>query len=393
MNVQQIEFVDKNFAKLVKEIIALAEIPTPTNDEVRRAQEVRDQLNNLKLKGVSFDNAGNLWVGWPPLDQLHPPAGGMPVVLFTAHLDTVYPWDIEWKVVSESEVLLGPGVADNSTGVAVLIWIAQFLKELVPNPKNQYILAATVGQGAHMQGIKAIIDQLRDAGLDPTKFLHVAIEGNDLGRINCGGVSMRRYEVTIYTPGGHSWYDAQRPSAIHQAAEIIHQMYEKFKQNPRTATCNVGTVRGGTAINAIAAQASFSVEIRANNDSRVHKIEKRLFTIVASSARKRDVRAETKEVGTGPASPLHQNFPVIAPVVRILKDLKVTPQVRLGLTESNYPLSLGLQSITLGCTHARHTHSIQETMEIPPLKKGLAQFFELIELLERSFPIMKVQGG
>src|SRR4030042_4241269 len=262
MDERQVQFFYKSFSRLIKSIITLAEIPTPTNDEVRRAQEVRDQLTNLRLNNISFDDVGNLWVAWPALPQIS--KSDKPIVLFSAHLDTVYQWETEWKVVQEGELLRGPGVADNSTGVAFLIWIANFLKEFVPEPRNQYILAATVGQGAQMHGIRTIVDHLWEVGLDPTKFLHIAIEGNDIGRINSGGVAVRRYEITVQTPGGHSWYDSVNPNAINWSSEIISKLYTQFKQERWATTFNVGTIRGGTAINSIAAQVVFTFELRAN---------------------------------------------------------------------------------------------------------------------------------
>ncbi len=387
MDERQVQFIDKNFSRLIKSIITLAEIPTPTNDEVRRAQEVRDQLANLRLTNISFDDVGNLWVAWPPLQQIS--KSDKPIVLFSAHLDTVYPWETEWKVVQEGDLLQGPGVADNSTGVAFLIFIASFLKEFVTEPRNQYLLVATVGQGAQMQGIRSFIDRLWEAGLDPAKFLHVAIEGNDLGRINSGGVAVRRYEVNVQTPGGHSWYDALNPNAIHRVSEMIDKLYNQFKQESWATTFNVGTIRGGTAINAIAAHAIFTFELRASTDWQMRKLEKRSLDIINSFTKKEGVQVQTKLIGSGPSSPLHEDFPVLDIIIKILKDLGVKPQVRYGLSESNYPLSLGLQSITLGCTRAKLTHSVHESMEIPILKHGLTQFFLLITQLESNFPAGK----
>src|SRR5271157_1257752 len=213
MDAQLVEMVEKNFTKLIREIKTLAEIPTPTGDEVRRAQEVRDQFHQLQLKNISFDASGNMVAAWPPMPELN--LEDKPLVLFTAHLDTVYPWEVEWKVHQEGDLLFGPGVVDNSTGVGVLIWIAKFLKEMVLEPKNQYVLAATVGEGDQLQGIRALIDKFWDGGLNPSQFLHIAIEGNGFGQITSGGVGLRRYEVEITTTGGHSWYDSNNPNAIH----------------------------------------------------------------------------------------------------------------------------------------------------------------------------------
>lgn len=377
------DFVDAEIPKLVDAIVSLAEVPTPTGDEVRRAQAVRDLLQRWRMK-AHFDDVGNLWVGWPEMPTLAVP--DRPLVVITAHLDTVFPWEINWAVERHEKILRGPGVADNAAGLAVLVWLAKYLKYKVPDPRNQYLLVGTVGQVVSLTGIHVLLDALRNAGLDPTRFLHVEIEGSDLGQVTVGGVGARRYEVKIQTLGGHSWIDAGVPNAIHIAAGLICKLYHEIPQEPGKTTYNVGTIEGGTAINAVAPHVKFACEFRSTDPAEIRRLESQAMKTIQEAAQNPAVTVETRVIGERPASTLHADFPVVNIVRAIHADLGIEPRVKYGSGDANYPLSVGLQSVALGCTRAFQIHTVSEWLQVPPLRTGLAQFCSLVESLERAFP-------
>ncbi|GAB4314940.1 MAG: M20/M25/M40 family metallo-hydrolase [Promethearchaeota archaeon] len=378
------EFAAEQLEWVIELIKKIGEIPTPTGDEVRRAEEVRRKLRRLGFS-TQYDRTGNLWTAWPPLKKLE--AGGEPLALFTSHLDCVFPWDIDWRVERNGNALRGPGVADNTTGVAALLALAKYVKETCPNPANQYVFAGTVGQVTDLRGIQALLDAIWATGLDPSKFCHVDVLGTPLGRVICGGVGTRRYEVRVSTTGGHSWLEAGAPNAIYEAARIIYKFYGTFRQSKKKATYNVGTIRGGTSINAVAPSATFTCEFRWRDPRELRKFIRKARELIQEAERDPRVHVNLKYTGLRPASPLRDDFPVVKLAQGVLRGLGVEPIVSFGSSDANYPLSVGLQSVALGCSKAHNTHTVNEWLEIDSLRVGLAQFFALFDDLERRFPL------
>ncbi len=89
----------------------------------------------------------------------------------------------------------------------------------------------------------------------------ISIDGDNPARIVNGGTGVKRYLVTLRGPGGHSYGDFGRPSPIHAAGRIIDRFADMEVPRAPKTTFNVGRIRGGTAINAIAQECSFGVDL------------------------------------------------------------------------------------------------------------------------------------
>ena len=79
-----------------------------------------------------------------------------------------------------------------------------------------------------------------------------------------------RVRLTVTGPGGHSWWDRGRPSAVHELARLLTSMIASV---PAPLSVNVGLVEGGTGVNAIAARASATVEWRATDQAALDRQE------------------------------------------------------------------------------------------------------------------------
>src|SRR5690606_3332532 len=145
--------------------------------------------------------------------------------------------------VREGDRLVGPGVGDDTVAVAALSSLHRLLPAEFPVP---LWIVATVGEEGlgNLKGMTAALD----APPQPVAAL-IALEGNYLGRVTTTGVGSHRLAVTVRGPGGHAWEDADTPSAVHVAAALIHRLDRLPRPDGRTSL-NVGTVTGGTSINA-----------------------------------------------------------------------------------------------------------------------------------------------
>ena len=232
--------------------IRLTEIPAPPFKESARGEEMKRLFQQAGLRNVRGDKAGNV-LGDRPGTALHPH------VVIAAHLDTVFPEGTNVKVRREGAVLYGPGIGDDSRGLAVLVAIARALNQANVQTPGSITFVADVGEEGlgDLRGIKAIFDDTLKGTVD--RF--VTIDGTGLG-VSHTFVGSRRYRVTVKGPGGHSFADFGTPNPIGALGRAIGKIQEIQVPADSQTTFNVGRIGGGTSVNSIPADAWMEVDLR-----------------------------------------------------------------------------------------------------------------------------------
>src|SRR5215207_4562225 len=103
--------------------IEIQQIPAPTFEEAQRAKFIRELFAQQKLQDISIDKTGNVYGRLPKVQGQKSDA--KPLII-SAHMDTVFPADTDLRVTRQSERIYGPGLGDNSLGVAALcglLWV------------------------------------------------------------------------------------------------------------------------------------------------------------------------------------------------------------------------------------------------------------------------------
>ncbi len=103
----------------------LVAIPAPAFGEGERAEWLRTRFIQAGLSSVEIDAAGNA-IGILPAAKLPAESTG-PVVLLSAHIDTVFPAGTALAPVLNDGRLLAPGASDNGAGVAGLLAVVTAL--------------------------------------------------------------------------------------------------------------------------------------------------------------------------------------------------------------------------------------------------------------------------
>jgi acetylornithine deacetylase/succinyl-diaminopimelate desuccinylase-like protein len=93
---------------------AIQQIPAPTFAEAARAAFLCSQFVELGLKDIEMDDLGNVYGRYPGRAPLPRP------MVISAHLDTVFPANTPLTLTRAADRLSGPGIGDNSLGVAAL---------------------------------------------------------------------------------------------------------------------------------------------------------------------------------------------------------------------------------------------------------------------------------
>lgn len=344
---------------------AIQQISAPTFHEHKRGEFVRQQFLALGLQDVSMDELGNVYARRPGLGQTRP-------ILVSAHTDTVFPTETPLTLQRTADRIYGPGLGDNSLGVAGLFGLAWSLEgETLPG--DVWLVANVCEEGlGDLRGMRAVM-----ARLGSQVKATVVLEGMALGQIYHGGIGVRRYRFTARAEGGHSWLNFGRPSAIHSllrfGAQVTHLA---VPSTPRT-TYNIGTINGGTSVNTIAREAWFDLDLRSEDPAALNELATHVENLAAEH-QSAGVALEMQIIGDRPSGALARQHPLVQIAAQVLQNLGVTPRFDTGSTDANIPLSLGLPCICVGLSHGGNAHRPDEYIETAPLATGLKTLHHIV---------------
>src|SRR5258707_14373139 len=108
---------------VLDEGIAIQQIPGPTFEESARSEYVQLRFMQLGLQNIEVDSLYNVYGLLPGTN----PASS--ALLFAAHTDTVFERAAALDVTRNGNRISGPGLGDNSLGVAAVLALAGVLRE------------------------------------------------------------------------------------------------------------------------------------------------------------------------------------------------------------------------------------------------------------------------
>jgi acetylornithine deacetylase/succinyl-diaminopimelate desuccinylase-like protein len=377
--------------RVLERAIAIQQIPAPTLDEQRRAAQVYQYFQEEGLVDVSQDGVGNVFARIPacaPGQESLAAEKGLPVVV-SAHLDTVFPIHIDLSLRREAGRIYAPGIGDNSLGVAGLFGLLWGLQQrgLAPAgaaaglPADVWLVANVCEEGmGDLRGMRAIVDRFGDQ-----VSAYVIVEGMALGQVYHRGLGVRRYRITAKTAGGHSWADYGQPSAVSEICRLVTQLDAiSLPEHPRT-TLNVGLIAGGTSINTIAAEAHLDLDLRSEGvrslETLVHQVE----AMVLASGHA-GVKYSLEVIGDRPAGKLPTGHPLVALTRKSLEQMGLQPNLSVGSTDANVPLSRGLPAVCIGLTTGGGAHTLNEFIDTRPLAQGLDCLVSLVQGVMAEMP-------
>lgn len=357
--------------KTVALACAIAQVPAPTFEEAERARFVA-QLFADRGAAVEIDDVGNVVVR-------RRGRGRARSLLLAAHLDTVFPRDTAIVIERGDGWVRGPGIGDNALGIAGLLTLWELVDAWAIETPGDVIFAADVGEEGlgNLRGMRALVERFGgELGAA------IAVEGHNLGRVTHVAVGSVRLRIVVRGPGGHSWGNFGTPSAIHELARIVCALTEfPVPRAPKT-TYNVGTIDGGVSVNTIAPLARAVIDLRSVER---RELERLVRAVEGICARHRSplVEVEVERLGERPAGETPVDAPVVRAAIRILRELGIEPVLDASSTDANAAIAAGIPAICIGLTRGRGSHTLEETIEIAPLERGLQQLVRLVE----AFPV------
>lgn len=323
-------------------------VPAPPFGEARRAEWLRDRFCELGLENPHIDEVGNTIGTWPGTGS------GSRRVLLSAHIDTVFPASTPIRADLNGSRLSAPGACDNGAGVAAMLAMAAVLKQAGIVPEREIVFAGNVGEEGEGD-LRGMRHMYREVDRRTEIAAHIVLDGAGHESAVTHALGSQRYLVTVTGPGGHSWTDAGRPNPI----VLLSRAIERFSavalpDIPRT-TMNVGTIEGGTAINAIPERASARIDLRSTDPEQLIRLEVELHRAVEDAVlaanhgrTESGVRFSIDKIGDRPAGRLPAGSELMSLLEAVDRHLVIRTEMRLASTDANIPLSLGVPAVSIG---------------------------------------------
>jgi tripeptide aminopeptidase len=367
-----LDAVQADEPRTIEDQVRLCEIPAPPFKEAARAQAYADAFRAAGLSNVRIDAQGNV------LGERRGRAT-RPHLVFSAHLDTVFPEGTDVRVTRRGPVLHAPGIGDDCRGLAVVLAVVRALNQGNVQTPGTITFVGTVGEEGlgDLRGVKALVDETLQAPLD--RFVSVDGTGYGITHIAVGSL---RYRVTFTGPGGHSYGAFGIANPVHALGRAIAAFAEtRSPADPKT-TFNVGRIGGGTSVNAIAAEAWMEVDMRSASQDALRAIDTEFRKAVqdalyAENARwdqKGRLTANTTLVGERPSGVVAETAPIVETAVSVTRALGLPVELSEGSTDANVPISRNMPAITIdGGGSGTGSHTLEETFDTTDSWRGTAR--------------------
>lgn len=343
----------------------LCGIPAPSHHEEKRAAFCKQWLENNGATGVYIDDALNVVFPYHVTED-------EPVVVFMAHMDTVFP-DLEpMPFREENNRYYCPGVCDDTAQLAVLMICARYLiRQDLRTEFGILFVANSCEEGlGNLKGCREIVKQyggrIREL---------ITIDGMGLNDVVHHAVGSHRYRVTVRTEGGHSFGAFGNRNAIHYLSSMINTLYSVKvpEENGSLTTYNVGTICGGTSVNTIAQEAEMLYEYRSDNRNCLEKMKK-MFRQVIAAYQTMGIGVEVEMLGERPCAGELDPARCQALLDRAAESIRSIvgeePNFRSGSTDCNIPLSVGIPAVCISGCVGYGAHTREEYLELDQLLNG-----------------------
>lgn len=336
----------------------LTAIPAPPFGEAARSAWMAARFAEAGLSAVETDSVGNVY-GWLYASKLPPESTG-PVVVLSAHLDTVFPAETPLHPIVANDRLTVPGASDNGAGVVGMLAIAHALIESTSVLPASLLFLGNVGEEGEgdLRGVRHLYRQQALAG---RIAVHIVLDSAGTETAVTQGLGSHRYRASVNGPGGHSFSDAGTPNPIAALASALAVLVETPLPNEPRTTLNLGTIHGGTSVNSIPECAQATIDFRSSSAEQLVRLEVALHRAVEDAVERSNAQAKSNgrqqrglltfaidRIGNRPAAQLPDDSPLLETLRAVDRHLGLRSELRLGSTDANIPLSLGVPALSLG---------------------------------------------
>jgi tripeptide aminopeptidase len=362
--------------RLLATFIRLARLDSPSRREAPVARLLVDELQHLGWQvadDASGPDCGNVIATLPGDEAIEP-------LLFTSHMDVVMPChNVQPEVdndviVSGGDTVLG---ADAKASVAALLELAHLLAgEAVPRRRPPLEMVFTWGEEVGHLGAKRL-----DVGRLRARRGYVLDGLTPVGTIIVAAPSYYAFSIRVGGRAAHAGVEPERGvSAITVAAQALNRL--PWGRLDEATTANVGTIEGGSARNAVPAEARLEGEVRGHSPATAERaawaIQAAFESAAADAGAHADVTIDRLYVGYE----LPATDPVVGLAGRAFAAIDGGGASRLvrsgGGSDANELNANAITACVLGIG-AEHCHSVQERIAVSELELLTTWILELVD--------------
>jgi acetylornithine deacetylase/succinyl-diaminopimelate desuccinylase-like protein len=354
---------------ILNETIAIQQIPSPTWGEERLARYVENRFTEMGYADVFKDQENNVYARIK--------GGKNPPIVVSAHMDTVFDLSCDLRVTRQENKLYGPGIGDNSLGVACLVLMGPILESLSSEPDGDIILVANVceeGTG-DLKGMRAAFDRTIQEG----PLAYIVLEGTSGTHcIYTKGVGSRRYKITAHGQGGHSWNDFGNSSAIHSLVKLGAQIADLSPMTAARSAFNIGVINGGISINTIAQTAYFLLDLRSETREGLDDLINQTQTILNDFSMDH-ISITAEQIGDRPTGEISESAPLIKLCHSVFLETGFNAvQFKSGSTDANIPFSKNIPAVCIGIADGEDVHTPGEYLITDSLDRAIEKVGKII---------------
>ena len=376
-----IQSVDDRGSSLVDEWIRLVQIPAPSRKEQARAAYIRAEMETLGLSDIRTDDMSNV-------SGVRKGTGGGPTVVFAAHMDTVFPEGTDLTVKRDGDVLLAPGIGDDTSNLMAVLEMFRALNRGGVQTKGDVIFLASVQEELGLLGAK---HWLETSGYKPDMFVAVDLSAN---QVWYGALRISQFKFFYTSPGAHTMESRGGPSPAKAVAGAIAAVYaiplppiveglDSFK----LPVANVGMLGGGTVFNAVPREAWFTVDLRSLDTPTQDRLEQQVVAAARQTGEKEGVGFRMEKSVTidySRAKPKDERLahPVVQTALAVSNHFrpKGSPAIvaaDVGSTDANIAISMGIPAVAVGAVMERMAHRLEESADASSIFPGVKSLITL----------------
>ena len=382
--------IEENDPWTIATLRELTEIPAPPFMEEVRGQRFLELIEESGVDSAWVDEVGNV-IGVRR-------GSGSGAMIFSGHLDTVFPEGTDVTIRESGDTLFAPGIADDTRGLVTVLATLRAMNAADVQTEQDIWFVGTVGEEGtgDLRGVKHLF---REGAPDFDAF--VSIDGLGHSGVTNAGLGSHRYRVAFRGPGGHSWGAFGLGNPIHalgRAVAAFDAEAKRYTDNAAQRTSyNVGTVGGGTSVNSIPFEAWMEIDMRSESPQRLQEVDavfqaamrRGLEEANTVRARGEELTLDVTLIGDRPSGEIPEDDPFIARALAATELLGGAPTLRRSSTDANTPIALGIPGITIGGGGAGgNAHSLSEFFMNHDGPRGIQRALLILVAQAGMVPVM-----
>ncbi|MFU8849081.1 MAG: M28 family peptidase [Opitutales bacterium] len=357
---------------LLANAMMIGEIPAPTGDETERINFLINRYTEDGLQNISIDEAGN---GVAIL----PGKKGKKNILVCAHADTAFSHRIDHAMSVTAESIIGPGIGDNSLGLAAIVTLPEILKRLdLSFDDNLILLGCTrsLGRG-DLGGIRFFLENNKQ----PIRA-GISVEGIQLGRLSYSAIGMLRGEISVNVPSSYDWAKFGASGSVAILVRVVQRITEiPIPTQPPTQII-FGSINGGTSFGTRPTNATLRFEIRSEKAGMAAELKEKIIDIIEETEGTSNAEINFSVIAERQTGGVEYGHPMVKTMRQILETLEVKPRIEPSVGELSQLIEKGIPGVTLGLTVGKNKNEFDESIDIQPIFGGIAQLIALLQSID-----------